>query len=264
MRILNSGSIGIGDTTPDYLLDVANTGIDGDIFSLTDSDGECLYNPEAGGVTVSCSSDERLKDNIVDSSSALAYFSNFQIKDYNVIASGDTTTGVIAQELLLSHPELVSLGADGMYKVQMPNQWKLIKAIQELNIKVQGLSSLDTTNSNSLGSLIKSFLADIGNSIDVVFFGEVHTKKLCIEDVCVTKDQLQQMLNNSNANNGGGGSGGGNPPPTPPADVCPNIDGDQAEVPSGYHLEENNCVADTVTPPPTDGDTPPPADGATE
>lgn len=140
----------------------------------------------------------------------------------------------------------------------------LVKAVQEMNIKVQGLSSLDTTISTSLGSLIKQFLADISNSIEVVFFGEVHTKKLCLEDVCVTKDQLQQLLNNTNT--GGGGSGGGNPPPIPPVDVCPNIDGDQAIIPDGMHLDDqNNCVADEVTLPPADegtpsDDNPPPAD----
>lgn len=132
--------IGIGDATPDYLFDIANTGTDGDIFSLTDSDGECLHNPESGSETVSCSSDARLKADIVDTGSALSYFSDFRIRDYTVIASGDTMTGVIAQEMLTAHPELVTQGADGMYSVQLPNQWKVIKAIQELDIAVAPLS----------------------------------------------------------------------------------------------------------------------------
>ncbi len=154
-----------------------------------------------------------------------------------------------------------------------------VKAIQEMNIKIQGLSSLDMTNSNSLGSLIKGFLADAGNSLNIVFFGEVHAKKLCLEDVCITKDQLQQMLDNTGNNNqnsgggsGGGGTGGDNPPPAPATDVCPNIDGDQATVPDGMHLDDqNNCVADMpvetgeVTPPDNggesgDGSSTPPAE----
>lgn len=213
--VATSTAVGIGDSTPDYRLDVANTAIDNNIFSLTDSDGECLYNPEAGGVTVSCSSDARLKTNVVGAASALAYFSDFDIKDYNVIASGDLTTGVIAQEMLLTHPELVSLGADGMYKVQMPNQWKVIKSIQELDIKIVGLSSLDISSSNSLGSLIKQFLADISNGLESLFVKKVYTEELCVKksdgsDICVTGDQLDQIINGNN--NTGGGSGGGNPP----------------------------------------------------
>ncbi|MEK7585872.1 MAG: tail fiber domain-containing protein, partial [Patescibacteria group bacterium] len=228
--IFDAGSVGIGDTTPDYKLDVADTGIDNNIFSLTDSDGECLYNPEAGGVTVSCSSDERLKENIADAPSALSYFESFRVRQYNVRASGDKMIGVIAQEVLVTHPELVTVGPSGMYSVELPSQWQVVGAIQELNIKIQGFSSLDTTDNNSVGYLMKSFLADVGNTVENLYASVIHsnkieTKELCVGSTCVTEEQFLRMVQQSGGQNsgGGGGSGGGGdvPPPPTPTDVCP-------------------------------------------
>ncbi len=278
-----NGNFGIGDTTPDYLLDVANTGVDNNIFSLTDSDGECLYNPEAGSVTVTCSSDERLKNNIVDAPSALAYFKSFKIRQYNVRASGDRMIGVIAQEVLQTNPELVTVSPSGMYSVQLPSQWQVVGALQELDLKIAGLSSLDTMNNNSIGYLIKSFLADVGNTIESIYAKVIHsdrieTKTLCVGSTCVTEEQFLQMVQGAggqNSGGGNGGSGGGNLPPTPQTDVCPNIDGDQAIVPDEMHIDQdNNCVANPSTeggestPPATDGEstgdgesTPPVTDG---
>ena len=198
--MINSGNgfVGIGDTTPDYKLDVALTTTDGNIFSLTDSDGECLHNPEAGSEVVSCSSDARLKTNITDTTSALSYFSDFQIRDYNIIASGDKTTGVIAQEMLLTHPELVSQDAAGMYSVQLPNQWKVIKAIQELDVEVKGITDLTESDDTSFVAHLRAWLANATNHITRIFTGEI-----CLTDPdgtseCLNKTELhglKQLLN---------------------------------------------------------------------
>jgi hypothetical protein len=47
-------------------------------------------------------SDIRLKTNIVDSGSALIWFDKIRIRDFTI-----KSTGIIAQELQLTHPELV-------------------------------------------------------------------------------------------------------------------------------------------------------------
>src|SRR5690606_27938466 len=78
--------------------------------------------------------------NIRDTESALDYFSGFRVRDYEVLASGDTLTGVIAQEVLETHPELVHMGDEGLYRVDQINTWKVVKALQELNVKVDELS----------------------------------------------------------------------------------------------------------------------------
>lgn len=41
-------------------------------------------------------------------------------------------------------------------------------------------------------------------------------------------------------------------PPPPPVDVCPNLDGNQADVPEGYTLSEGVCNLDVVEEPPVD------------
>ncbi|MBP9839504.1 MAG: tail fiber domain-containing protein, partial [Candidatus Pacebacteria bacterium] len=188
-----TGKLGIGDNTPDYLLDVANTGVDGNIFSLTDSDGECLYDPESGSVTVSCSSDERLKENIVDAPSVLEYFNSFRVREYNVIASGDLMTGVIAQEVMQLHPNLVTVGVDGMYSVELPNQWQIIKAIQELDLKIKDIENFEDESDTSFWGKVRSWFANAGNKITRIFTGEI-----CLTDPdgtseCLNRTQLTEL-----------------------------------------------------------------------
>ncbi len=155
-------------------------------------------------------------------------------------------------------PQLVATDKDGFKSVYYSQITPVLtEAIKELNVKVQGLSSLDTTNANSLGSLVSQFLGDITNGIQVVFFGEVHTKKLCLEDVCSTKDDLQRIINNSNGGNSGG-SGGGTPPPgdttPPPGDTNPPAP--TCDAPST--LVDGVCTPPTTDNPPAGDTTPPP------
>lgn len=206
--IVGSGSVGIGDITPDYLLDVENTGVDADIFSLHDSDGECFHNPEAGSETVTCSSDERLKTNIADAEEMLPYLNDFHIRQYDVISGGDHLTGVIAQEVQTIHPELVTLGPDGYLSVATPSTWQLIKGIQELDIRISPLVSLDVNQSGSLGAMVKQFLSDAGNTISDIFTNKIHTKSLCVSDdsgneTCLDKNEIDRVLESLNPPLGG-------------------------------------------------------------
>ncbi len=105
---------------------------DGNTIRVQDT-AICNGNPQTTGFTWSCSSDERLKTNIVDTGDALDYIDNFRIRNYTEIASGDDTTGVIAQEVLAHNPELVELGDNGYYTVEGINEWIVIKAVQQLN-----------------------------------------------------------------------------------------------------------------------------------
>jgi len=164
----SSNSVGIGTTSPAETLHVKQTG-EGNTLRIQDSDGTCNQDPDSGSLVTSCSSDEKLKENITDTESALDYFEGIKVRDYVVKASGDTQTGVIAQELMETHPELVHRigggkvdesekdkndieifdinksgngtgvygveareGEDGELFVEQPNPWKLLKAIQEL------------------------------------------------------------------------------------------------------------------------------------
>lgn len=209
LRIDASGEVGIGDTTPDYLLDVENTGVDTDIFALTDSDGACLHNPEAGAETVTCSSDERLKENIVDAGDILPYFMDFRIREYDVLASGDHMTGVVAQEVMETYPDLVRMGGNGFYTVELPSTWQIIKGIQELKISIDDLESFDLENENSLAQKIIVWLADATNGIQNIFAKRVTVEELCVEDICLTKTDLINILESQD---------GYNPPVTDPVE----------------------------------------------
>ncbi|MCR2833470.1 tail fiber domain-containing protein [Parerythrobacter lacustris] len=173
---LSTGRIGIGTSSPQYRLSVVSDS-DTNIFQLYDSDGNCLQNPESGAITTSCSSDQKLKANIRDSSrSATGYLNGFRIRDYEVRTNGETRTGVIAQEVALTHPELVQtislpvygtttreklvssvdekgratlapvsepvqIGTSTTQFVTLPSTWELVKAIQELDARVTALEA---------------------------------------------------------------------------------------------------------------------------
>ena len=139
----NGGNVGIGTATPAKFVHIASTSSDGNVLRLQDSNGTCDHNPGSGLEAVDCTSDERLKTDIHDASASWDYFNDFRIRDYRVIADGSRgpiTTGVIAQELLMTHPDLVHMGEDGYYKVTQPNPWLLVKGIQDISRVTASLS----------------------------------------------------------------------------------------------------------------------------
>lgn len=189
-----NGDFGVGDATPDYLVDIEDISVDTDIFALTDNDGSCLHDPEAGAETVTCSSDERLKQNIVNAGDILPYFRGFNIREYDVLASGDHMFGVIAQEVNQVYPELVKVGANGFYTVEIPSSWEIIKAIQELDIDVSDITTLDINDENSFANVLVTWFADAANGIGRLFAKEIHTDMLCVGDTCVTEEEFLQLL----------------------------------------------------------------------
>jgi len=128
--IVNGGDVGIGTNNPLAPLHVNSTSNE-TVLRLQDIDGACLQNPEAGSLVTSCSSDEKLKENIKEAKPVLEEFEDIEIKDYVVKASGKEHTGVIAQEIRETNPEMVH-EENGELFVEQPNPWKLLKAIQEL------------------------------------------------------------------------------------------------------------------------------------
>src|SRR3989344_5809332 len=106
-----------------------------------DTDGNCRIDPDSGGLTTTCSSDARLKTDIISPPPVLSYLNGLPIKEYTVIASGDRRTGVVAQELLSAgYSSLVSMGEDGYYGVSEIPSWKIIKGVQELDAKINSLA----------------------------------------------------------------------------------------------------------------------------
>ncbi|HUC88941.1 MAG TPA: hypothetical protein VMR49_02835, partial [Candidatus Paceibacterota bacterium] len=68
-------------------------------------------------------------------------------------------------------------------------------SLSDLNLKVADLSSLDTTNATSLGSLIAEFLNDQIVMIKEATVGILHINgQVCVDDVCATKDEFKNLL----------------------------------------------------------------------
>jgi len=108
--------------------------------------GSITYNRGAGLVAYNTTSDQRLKENIVDASSALSKIDSVKVRSFDWKESGNHVDfGVIAQELVNVAPECVTEGDDGD---EIKSTWQvdtsalvpaLVKAIQELNAKVTAL-----------------------------------------------------------------------------------------------------------------------------
>ena len=160
MTILSYGNVGIGTTTPQFILSVENSS-EGDTFQLYDTDGNCLQDPDSGGITTSCSSDEKYKENIRDTSLlAVEKLRGINIRDYDLRSTGESKTGVVAQELELTRPDLVrditftyteqifdgeatttATTTETTKFVTLPSIWEMVKAIQELDAKQQDLEA---------------------------------------------------------------------------------------------------------------------------
>ncbi|MFT5831954.1 MAG: hypothetical protein ACI9SY_000332, partial [Candidatus Paceibacteria bacterium] len=138
---LSSGNIGIGDSNPTYKLEVsdslsgyvarfintnggntadgiiiqtgdANPGTGSKYIRFNGSDAAAegyIQGDGVGGVTLNSISDERLKENIVDTTFGLEELLDVQVRDFNFISgSGAQTSGFVAQELYDIFPLAVS------------------------------------------------------------------------------------------------------------------------------------------------------------
>lgn len=182
------------------------------IGSTTRPINQTIWNT-AGGTTctlistgLTCTSDENFKTNIEDlKTDTLDKLLNVKTITFNW-KEGDTDTtnvGFLAQDLEDYFPELVSEDVYGNKSVNYANMTPiLVEAIRELDLKVKDFAEGDFVNYNSMKTLVKNFLEDFTNGLEIVFFGEVHTKKLCIDDVCIDKAQLEELLTDSDIASG--------------------------------------------------------------
>ncbi len=141
--------------------------------------------------------------------------------------------GFIAEEVEQVDTRLMFYEADGVtprgvrYEDMVP---VLTKGLQELDIKIEPLLSLDLQIENSLANLIKQFLANVGNSISDLFADRVHTKTLCIGDpgdeTCISKTELDKLLKRQNISGGTNNSGEGGNDNTPSEDTGSEDDTD--------------------------------------
>ncbi len=189
--------IQVGEDTP--------SGTSNIYTEFRDGDGTVQGTISSGGggtgVAYNVTSDERLKENITGTALTLDELMQVKIRDYTWKADPEhkLSHGVIAQELYQVYPLAVAKPLDESTGIWMVDYSKLtpfiIKGVQDLNIKVMSIATLDLENPLSVGSLVKQFLAEATNGITQIFAKKVITEELCLEDVCVNKDQLRALLN---------------------------------------------------------------------
>ena len=233
MQITANQDVGIGGISPSYRLDVSNTGTAGPVLRITNANASCTIDPDQSPIPYSCSSDMRLKKDIETvEGDALPLLAQLRAVTYRwnaELESDPTHVGFIAQDIEQVFPEFVSTNADGYKTVAFGGLMPyMIKGIQELDIKVQ---SLPTFEDQTFAEKVATFLQGIAERgealVDSVKTKKVTTEQLCVgtdeDQVCVSKEQLEQLLQNGAANAGGasGGSsndGSGDEQTPPPAD----------------------------------------------
>ena len=70
----------------------------------------------------------------------------------------------------------------------------LVKAIQELNLKIENFAS--DNSETSLRTRLVTWFADVGNGIQKLFTKELRTELLCVGETCVTETEFLQLLQN--------------------------------------------------------------------
>ncbi|MEI8223999.1 MAG: tail fiber domain-containing protein [bacterium] len=156
------------------------------------------------GTGIACTSDERLKTNIIDiSSGVLDKLGNIRTVNYNLI--GDTSNryqvGFLAQNLEQYFPELVDTNADGyksVYYAQMTPI--LVEGIKELNIKLTDIQKVADGVDQTFVTNMRNWLGSVTNGITLIISDTLKARnQICIDDVCMTKDQLRDLLAKNNA-----------------------------------------------------------------
>lgn len=209
-------SVGIGavPNSGDKLL------VSGDIKVGTSATNGCLKNFSGGTITGTCSSDERLKTNIVPVENILDRFTkiNLVTYDWNELAQqrgfmgGVEQLGVLAQNVEQQFPELVVTDRYGYKQVNYSSLNLLtIEAIRELDLKISQIESVANTSMNRTG--LAAWFADATNGIAKIYAEtfeskKVQTEQVCLQDVCIDRNQLLQIIQQS--------GGSYTPPVVPP------------------------------------------------
>ncbi|KKP55742.1 MAG: hypothetical protein UR80_C0001G0001, partial [Parcubacteria group bacterium GW2011_GWB1_35_5] len=229
MTILGSGFTGIGNTAPGTMLTVGTATTNTGNITVYGTGTTCVIGDGTGGT--SCTSDIRLKDNVTDMESELSHIMALRPVIFNW---KDTTRdqvenmGLIAQEVQSIYPNVVRTIYDDYLGIDYTTLVvPAIKAIQELNLNLEGISgtitplegsaneTFVTTFFNNLKTTISTWLADATNGITDIFAKKATLDEVCLKDTngtsCYTRTQLDTLL----------GGAGIAPVPTPISEPIP-------------------------------------------
>ena len=152
------------------------------------------------GTGMACSSDERLKTNIIGlTTDTLDKLLNVKTVTYNWLQNPTSKTqiGFLAQDLEQYFPELVATDSNGMKSVYYSQMTPiLVEAIREMNLKIITLN--DMTQPNTWRDSLIAWMGNVENGIGQFVAGTIKARnQVCIDDVCMTKNQLRTLLENN-------------------------------------------------------------------
>ena len=205
----------------------------------TTANGANVYYDSATGILYQQTSSERYKTDIQPLQFDYRQVLNIPIKQWNMKTDGSLGIGMVAEEVAaLNMPELVIYNSAGQ-----PDgiQWDRVTSymlgvvkdqqmeIDALNLAVgvtgtigNASSTSELASGNGIGDWLANGLESLGlglqngiASLKEIVAGKVTTKEMCVtgtdgETICVSKDELKQMLQNS-----GTTSGSSNEPTSP-------------------------------------------------
>jgi Chaperone of endosialidase len=168
-------------------------------------------------VAYNTTSDARLKEgfdlNNPTTSKGLQDLLKIKVVDFDFISDSNhaLTQGFIAQQLHTIYPYAVTTnGDDGVTPLaDGATPWMvdygrltplIVRSVQDMDIKISGVATLDITNPLSVGSLIRTFLSDVNNQIGDVYAKVVHsdrveTKELCASDgTCLSETEFKTLI----------------------------------------------------------------------
>jgi hypothetical protein len=205
MTLSALGNLGVGDATPDYRLDVEDATTTGIIASFTSADGTCTLDvSDVSGWT--CPSDRNLKKDITNAGDMLGLVNQLHPVTYRMKTEAGTdlpSIGLIAQDVQTIFPKLVKTQADGTLAMNYGGLIvPLVKSVQELDVKFNNVDAqasrlmANATFQNQLAG----WLGGIANNITLVIADTFKARnQICIDDVCMTKEQLRALLQSQNS-----------------------------------------------------------------
>lgn len=190
-----TGNVGIGTTSPWRTLSVVGTMAINGVTNSTASNSLCLdgttWNVTRQASNSCLPSSIRYKHNVIDSPIGLAAVLELRPVsfEYNEdLHIPGVRLGLIAEEAAAVDPRLATYNASGT-----PESLDDFALISAAISAIKDIATLGATFKNTL----VAWFADAANGITDFFAERVRTQELCVDDICVTRDQFAEVFGGS-------------------------------------------------------------------
>jgi len=189
----------------------------GTVSRFISSDGNCTIDPAVVG-GISCSSDETLKKDITPiEGSQFDKVASIQPREYhwkNEKSADTKTRGFIAQNVRDIFPDLVDEDQEtGKLRMSYAGLTvPLVGAVQELGLRIAGIEALNDFSVGDSDSLLDFMMLALRTAKETTINGivkmqdlradriearQIRTQQLCVEDLCISRDEFKQLLENA-------------------------------------------------------------------